>query len=144
MQLNNLWRGESVEVCLKILCLNKDTNGIRSLPLIVLWFIWKSRNQSCFEDFLPLPSQISSICLGMLRSIPQGIISIKTRQVVMESIDISFPWGYFDGSAGGDPKVCGAGGFFIFILFFIFVRNALFPFKLVLELELITTQNFLV
>ena len=50
----------------------------------------------------------------MLRSIPQGVISIKTRQVVVESIDISFPWGYFDGSAAGDPKVCGAEG----ILFF--------------------------
>lgn len=128
-----------MEVCLKNWCLNKDTNGIRSLQLIVLWFVWKARNQSCFEDFFPLPSQISSICLGMLRSIPQGIISIKTKQVVVESIDISFPWGYFDGSVGGNPNFCGARGFF-----FLLQRNALFPLKLVLELELITTQNFLV
>ena len=70
IHLNNLWSGESVEVCLKNWCLNKDINGIRSLPLIVLWFIWKARNQSCFDDSLPQSSQISSICLGMLRSIP--------------------------------------------------------------------------
>ena len=27
-----------------------------------------------------------------------------------EVIDKSYPWGYFDGSAAGDPKLCGAGG----------------------------------
>ena len=27
-----------------------------------------------------------------------------------EVIDKSYPWGYFDGLASGDPKLCGAGG----------------------------------
>ena len=114
IHLNNLWNGESVEVCLKNWCMNKDINGVRSLPLIVLWFIWKARNLSCFDDTLPQSSQVSTICLGMLRSIPQGVISIKTRQVVVESIDFSFPWGCFDGLAVGNPKVYGAGGVFFF------------------------------
>ena len=42
----------------------------------------------------------------------------------MESIDFSFPWGYFDGSVVGDPKVCGARG----ILFF-FPTNCYISFK---------------
>ena len=28
----------------------------------------------------------------------------------MEEIDKSFPWGYFDGVAQGEPNVCGGGG----------------------------------
>ena len=32
------------------------------------------------------------------------------RSVVVENIDKTYPWGYFDGSAAGDPKICGAGG----------------------------------
>ena len=27
-----------------------------------------------------------------------------------EFIDKSYPWGYFDGSTSGDPKICGVGG----------------------------------
>ena len=117
IHLNNLWNGELVETCLRNWCLNKDINGVRSLPLIVLWFIWKAKNQSCFDDTLPQSSQIFAIYLGMLRYIPQGFISIKTRHVVVESIDFSFPWGYFDGSTAGDPKVCGAGGILFFHFF---------------------------
>ena len=103
-----------MEACLQTWCLNKDLNIIRSLPIIVLWFIWKARNQSCFEDFLSLPFQVSSLCLGLLRSIPHGNIVIKTRLVVAESIDKTFPWGYFDGLALGNPKLCGAGGIIYF------------------------------
>ena len=29
---------------------------------------------------------------------------------MVEVIDKTFPWGYFDGSASRDPKICGAGG----------------------------------
>ena len=32
------------------------------------------------------------------------------REVVADVIDKTYPWGYFDGSASGDPKICGAGG----------------------------------
>ena len=32
------------------------------------------------------------------------------RRVVIEQIDKSVPWGFFDGSAVGIPHTCGAGG----------------------------------
>ena len=35
---------------------------------------------------------------------------MKIRNVVEEVTAKSFSWGYFDGSAVGDPKICGAGG----------------------------------
>ena len=34
--------------------------------------------------------------------------------MVEETIDKYFPWGYFDGSALGDPRTCGAGGLIYF------------------------------
>ena len=33
----------------------------------------------------------------------------RNRVPVQEIIDKTFPWGYFDGVAQGDPTVCGAG-----------------------------------
>ena len=35
---------------------------------------------------------------------------MKIIYVVVEHIDKSYPWGYFDGSTTGEPKICGAGG----------------------------------
>ena len=68
------------------------------------------RNQSCFEDYVLSPFQVSSFCLGLLSSFPQDKI-VRFRHVVEEVIDKTYPWGYFDGSAAGDPKICGASGF---------------------------------
>ena len=75
----------------------------------MLWHIWIARNQCCFEDKVLSPYLVSTLCLGCLNSFPQDKI-IRIRQVVPEVIDKSYPWGYFDGSASGDPKICGAGG----------------------------------
>ena len=35
---------------------------------------------------------------------------VRIRFIVVEEIDKSYPWGYFDGSATGEPKLCGVGG----------------------------------
>ena len=45
-----------------------------------------------------------------MRSIPQVNIIIKTRLVVEEIIDKTFPWGYFDGATIGEHRSCGVGG----------------------------------
>lgn len=112
LQLNNLWIGNSVSKCLKNWCLKGKVKHISSLPIIVLWFIWKARNQSCFDDYALSPFQVYSFCLGLLSSFLQDKISVKIRPVVVEVIVKSFPWGYFDGSTAGEPKICGAGGLF--------------------------------
>ena len=95
---------------MKSWCLNDDVKHIKTLPVIVLWFIWKARNQSCFEDINFVPSQVASFSLGLLQSYPQDKIALNIRNVVEESIDKTYAWGYFDGSAARDPKICGAGG----------------------------------
>ena len=35
---------------------------------------------------------------------------LKIRIISEEIIDKSKPWGFFDGSASGDPHLCGPGG----------------------------------
>ena len=52
-------------------------------------------------------------------------------------IDKTYPWGYFDGSASGDPKICGAGG-----VLFIYDDHFILS-KLVWALELIIILNLL-
>ena len=38
------------------------------------------------------------------------IAVLKIRIILEEVIDRNKSWGFFDGSALGNPKVCGAGG----------------------------------
>ena len=54
LKISNLWSGESVSDCMKNWCFNMEVKHIRSLPIIVMWFIWKARNQCCFEERLNL------------------------------------------------------------------------------------------
>ena len=82
----------------------------RCLPVIVSWFIWKARNQCCFEDIQPETYLVSSLCLGLLNSYPLDNRVMNIRMIVNEHIDKASPWGYFDGSAAGVPQICGAGG----------------------------------
>ena len=91
-------------------CFNKKVKSIRSLPIIVTWFIWKARNHSCFDDFIPSPAQVYASSLGLLSSYPQDNEVLKIRIITEEIINKTKPWGFFDGSASGDPHLCGAGG----------------------------------
>ena len=91
-------------------CFNDKVKQIRSLHAIITWFIWKARNQSSFDDFTPFPTQVSSSSLGLLYSYPLETEVLKIRIITEEIIDKSKPWGFLDGSASGDPHLCGAGG----------------------------------
>ena len=44
-----------------------------------------------------------------MNSFSQNNLVVKIRSVVVEIINKSYPWGYFDGSAVGESKSCGAG-----------------------------------
>ena len=77
---------------------------------MVLWFIWLARNKCCFEDLIPSSLQVAALSLGMLSTFPQHLSVVRIRSIVAEDIDKSYPWGYFDGSAAGEPKLCGVGG----------------------------------
>ena len=106
LRYNNLWNGISVLDYVKNWVLNAEVR-YRSLPIIVSWFIWKARNQCCFEDIQPKTYLVSSLCLGLLNSYPLDNRVMNMRLVVNEQIDKASPWGYFDGLASGMPQICG-------------------------------------
>ena len=110
LKLNNLWYGGIVSDFLKTWRLNMKVKHIKTLPIIVLWNIWKAINLVCFEDISMTPAQVSIISLGLMRSLPQDSLVVNIKFVGVEDIDKTYPWGYFDGSSAGDPKICGARG----------------------------------
>ena len=67
---------------------------------------------SCFEDITLSPTQVSSFSLGMMKNIPHKKSVHSIHNILVEVIDKTYPWGFFDGSAAGHPVVCGAGGMF--------------------------------
>ena len=78
LRLFDLWNGTSVTLCLKNWCMKGELKHIRSLPIIVLWYIWKARNICCFDDKVLSPYQVSSFCLGCIKSFSQDkTIKIK-------------------------------------------------------------------
>ena len=110
LKLNNLWRGISVSDCFRNWCLNLEVVEFLPLPIIVLWFIWRARNLACFEDLSLTPAQVSSFSMGMLKALPHKSSVASIRAISVEFIDKTFAWGFFDGSAAGEPNICGAGG----------------------------------
>ena len=72
LQLKNLWIGESMNICLKTWCLKEELKDIISLPVIVLWFIWKAKNRSCFEDLSLTPAKVSCFSMGDDEVSPSG------------------------------------------------------------------------
>ena len=87
VNFNNLWIGDFVLPCLKNWFLNDKVKHIRSLPVIVSWFIWKAHNQSCFDDYFPTPAHVSSFCMGVLNTYPQVNDVLKIRNIIEENID---------------------------------------------------------
>ena len=95
--------------CFKKWCLNSEVATFKPLAIIVLWFIWKARNLSCFEDLSLSLGHVSSFSLGMMKNIPQKHYVASIHTILMEVIDKSYACGFFDGSAAAEPIACGAG-----------------------------------
>ena len=112
VNIQNLWVGDTVLNCLKNWVFNSKVQPIRSLPILVFWFIWKSRNRNCFDNLDTSPVQVSAYSLGLLLSYPLETATLKVRFITEEVIDKTKPWGFFYGFAFGSPQVCGAWGTF--------------------------------
>ena len=87
-KFKNLWSGESVSECLKSWCLISEVGHIKSLPDIVIWFIWKAMNLCCFEDLSLTPVHVSSFILGMMRSLPYETVVVKIRSILLKILTI--------------------------------------------------------
>ena len=66
--------------------------------------------QCCFDNLTTSSAQVSAFSLGLLSSYPLDTAVLNIRIITEEVIDKTKPWGFFDGSASGNPQVCGVGG----------------------------------
>lgn len=67
------------------------------------------RNERIFNDKHNSLGEIASKDVGIIAYFSVSGPSHSRRHVVQELINKEFPWGYFDGAAGGDPVRCGGG-----------------------------------
>ena len=70
---------------------------------------WIYRNHSIFEDKVVTPQLVAANSVAIANHFLITPKPPRNRVLVQEIIDKTFPWGYFDGAAQGDPTVCGAG-----------------------------------
>ena len=95
LKLNNLWSGISVSDCFRNWCLNMEVANYKHFPIIVLWYIWRARNLSFFEDISLTPAQVSSYFLGLMKSLPHKNSAVFARIISVEVIDKTYAWGFF-------------------------------------------------
>lgn len=75
---------------------------------MVCWGIWVHRNKGIFCR-ITTPQVVVSNILAIASHFTLVQKSPQVREIRQETIVKSFPGGYFDGSAQGDPIYCGAG-----------------------------------
>ena len=80
----------------------------KSLPSILCWGVWIHRNNCIFEDRVTTPQVVASNILAIAAHFIAVEKPPRIREIRQEPIDKSFPWGYFDEAAQGDPISCGA------------------------------------
>ena len=103
------WDGETFERALSRLTADRSLKTFKSLPTVVFWGIWIHRNRNIFEDKVTTPHLVAANSVAIANHFLAIQKPPRIRTLVQEVIDKSYPWGYFDGTTQGDPKMCGAG-----------------------------------
>ena len=103
------WAGENFEHALGRWTNDRSLLAFKSLLAIVCWGIWIHRNCSIFKDKVMTPHLIAANFVAIANHFVVIQKPPRIRLLVQEVIDKSYPWGYFDGVAQGDPIVCGVG-----------------------------------
>jgi ribonuclease HI len=103
------WDGETIEQALGRWIADKSLKTFDSLPAVVSWGIWIHRNRNIFNDRVSTPQLVAANSVAIANHFLTIQKPPHTRILFQEVIDKSYPWGYFDGAAQGDPTMCGAG-----------------------------------
>lgn len=77
------------------------------LPLLFIWGVWLARNNLIFHD-KPCTSEVTCVTtMGIFKALPLHIRVARQRVTLDIDIDMSKPWGFFDGAA--QHNICGGG-----------------------------------
>jgi hypothetical protein len=88
------WQGQTIEEAWKQWLQDPKNNNIKSLPLLINWGVWLSRNSSIFKEKSSIPELIAAQSLSILSHFPQGKDGSTIRQVTKESVDHSRSWAF--------------------------------------------------
>lgn len=110
----DVWTGNTLLNCFENQYQNRSLHSYRTLPFLVFWGIWLTRNTPIFQNKL-IPSiqctyQIHSIFVHLKR-FPK--VNIQ-RSITPLLIDKSHPWGFFDGASQVNSSLYGVGGIIFF------------------------------
>jgi hypothetical protein len=107
LNLKRIWSGDTLADCLKIWYLDKMVPS--HIATYIIWYIWKERNKTLFEDSSP---SIHAVLYKILALHSGSIAHPKDRPprdiLISYRKDSALAW--FDGAAKGDGSKCGAGG----------------------------------
>ena len=76
---------------------------------MVSWAIWIHMNRNIFYDKVTTPHLVAANSVAIANHFLATKKPPRIRILVQEVIDKTYPLGYFDGVAKGDPTMCGAG-----------------------------------
>ena len=102
-----IWEGLSILQAWENWRRTVSHKSMTSLPLLVIWGVWLTRNNLIFVDKGCIPEITASLSCGILSAFPQHIKVKNQRELLEVEIDRSNPWGFFDGEA--QDNLCGGG-----------------------------------
>ena len=104
-----LWRGESFEQDLSYWLSDHIVSQYKSLPAIASWGICINRNKGIFEGKITTPQIVASNIMAIAAHFMVVKRTQRMRDIRPETIDQSYPQGYFDGAGQGNHTRCDAG-----------------------------------
>jgi hypothetical protein len=91
------------------------SNNLKSFQSLLLGGYGLQGTLLYLRTNFPISNIFSLQSLSILKSFKQENDRKSQRVVILESIDKSIGWAYFDGASQGSPPICGAGcGFCIY------------------------------
>jgi hypothetical protein len=87
--IQDAWRGQSVEECLKVWCNNYNVKSYKALPLIIARWLWLVRNDSLSKNISTM--QITSQGMNILRHLSRLKFLIRRGLLLRKKL------AYFDG-----------------------------------------------
>lgn len=103
----NTWRGQAIKEVWTTWWKTTSPSKARNLPLLFNWEIWITRNHLIFQGITPHWPSISTRILADYSNIPEDEDHAPPRHIILETIDHTQPWAYFDGST--QETGCGGG-----------------------------------
>lgn len=122
LNIPTVWSGQNVGDASHRWWFGAQTHKARNWPPIICWGIWINRNKTIFMDTSINWDTSCSKLLANYNLISNDPDSKPPWAIILECIDTSYPWGYFDGLAQAEGCLGWGGGAVLHINNFVSYR----------------------